>query len=76
MTTAVARLYESHPSSGEWTYTGKWGAVALVAEEGSHYIKLVDLAAQTVAWQEELYGPHFEYATPAAFFHTFEGEFS
>jgi len=72
--TAVARLYEAFPPShSEWTYSGKWGAVAVVADGPFYLLRLIDLVSQQCVWEWEIYTP-FEYHTSTPFFHTFEGD--
>ncbi|KAL6072597.1 Wiscott-Aldrich syndrome protein [Balamuthia mandrillaris] len=67
----VARLYYAEGSS--WTYNGEYGALALVAEEGCRYLRLINLETLALTWQQELF-LEFDYQSPESFFHTFEGD--
>jgi Wiskott-Aldrich syndrome protein len=68
---AVARVYVAQGS--QWSYTNMWGGVALVVDENNiNYIRLIDLEAGQILWEQEIY-ENFEYQSPTPFFHTFEG---
>lgn len=67
---AVARLYRSNGTS--WDYSQQWGAVALVADKGTHFLRLISMTNGQSLFEEELYD-NFDYLSAKPFFHTFEG---
>ncbi|KAH3865289.1 hypothetical protein DPMN_028328 [Dreissena polymorpha] len=73
LSTAVVQLY-----LGDTTNKQKWnknccGVLCFVKDnpQRSFFIRLFDLKARQVVWEQELYN-HFAYKTPRDYFHTFE----
>lgn len=77
---AMVRFYVSKPGEEKWTYTGLYGAAAIVTEANlqfacAHFIRIVDLDGfnpnSSVMVQQELF-PNFEYTELTPWFHAFE----
>ncbi len=68
----VARLYKSN-GSGSWDYQNVWGAVALVSDDSSNYIRMYNIPASALIFEQELY-TNFDYSISKPFFHTFESD--
>uniref|UniRef100_A0A672U199 WASP actin nucleation promoting factor n=1 Tax=Strigops habroptila TaxID=2489341 RepID=A0A672U199_STRHB len=77
LVTAVAQLVVAEPGGaggGAWARRG-CGAVCLVRDSArrSYFIRLYELGAGALRWEQELQGG-MGYTAPTPFFHTFEGQ--
>ncbi|KAI9275909.1 hypothetical protein BDA99DRAFT_568495 [Phascolomyces articulosus] len=71
-TAAVARLVIAFPDPEVWSHTGVWGAATLCKENGSYYIRIIDIENHTgILWEHELY-QDFDFVQEAGFFYTFD----
>lgn len=68
----VARLYKTS-DNGAWYYPNIWGAVALVPEAPSTFIRIFDVNGGAILYEQELY-ENFEYSIAKPFFHVFESD--
>jgi len=71
----VCRVYKAEGDN--WEYTGKCGAIVLVADSNlkCHHLKLVDSSSGNMLWEQELYD-NFNYNALNDWLHTFENDSS
>ena len=67
----VVKLYLSKPDPNSWSDSGIMGGIALVAAQGTHYVRIVDFSSCEVVFEQEWY-PNFQYTAASSFFHTLE----
>lgn len=68
---ASVKVFKASSGARSWTFTGIYGAAAVVSQDGINFIRVIDFDSHELLCEQELYD-RFEFNKPHELFQTFE----